>query len=67
MLEEIRAERATLLAIQARLNAEISVRTHLPRVVGGLPSVLADPAVVFDSRKRGLEEELSDSLKAEIW
>ena len=60
VLEEIRAERATLLAIQARLNAEISGGEPIfPALLADYPQFLQTQQSLFDSRKRGLEEELS--------
>ena len=59
VLEEIRAERATLLAIQARLNAEISGgELSFPDLLVDYPQFLQTQRSLFESRKRGLEEEL---------
>ena len=60
VLEEIRAERAALLAIQARLNAEITGgEPTFPELLVDYPQFLQTQQSLFDSRKRGLEEELS--------
>ena len=59
VLEEIRAERAALLAIQSRLNAELSGRElSFPDFLTEYPQFLATQNSLYQSRQRALNEEL---------
>lgn len=59
VLEEIRAERAALLAIQSRLNAELSGSDlSFPDFLTEYPQFLATQNSLYQSRQRALNEEL---------
>ena len=59
VLEEIRAERAALLAIQSRLNAELSGSDlSFPDFLAEYPQFLTTQNALFQSRQRALNEEL---------
>ena len=59
VLEEIRAERAALLAIQSRLNAELSGSDlSFPDYLAEYPQFLTTQNALYQSRQRALNEEL---------